>query len=71
MAKCSYGLTTSCLTINIVFYKNDPSPVRIGLYVAKQNSCSLKGRAKLRYICALLEADIVRHLNHRLAMKVS
>ncbi|PHM22268.1 hypothetical protein BDE27_0759 [Xenorhabdus ehlersii] len=25
----------------------------------------------MRYICALLEADIVRHLNPRLAMKVS
>ncbi|SFN39918.1 hypothetical protein [Xenorhabdus japonica] len=25
----------------------------------------------MRYICALLEADIVGHLTHRLAMKVS
>ncbi|WP_323861504.1 hypothetical protein [Xenorhabdus doucetiae] len=38
--------------------------------MAKQNSRSLQGRARLRYICALLEADITGHITHRPAMKV-
>ncbi|MDX8001116.1 hypothetical protein FE394_18475 [Xenorhabdus sp. Reich] len=38
--------------------------------MASKNSRSLKERARLRYICALLEADITGHITHRPAMKV-
>ncbi|WP_145957421.1 hypothetical protein [Xenorhabdus hominickii] len=63
-------LTPFWLTVNIFSYKNDPLPVRIA-FGWRKNSRSLQGRAKLRYICTLLEADIARHLTHRLAVKVS
>ncbi|MBD2803023.1 hypothetical protein ID854_21895 [Xenorhabdus sp. M] len=38
--------------------------------MARKNSRSLQGRARLRYICALLKADIAGHITHRPAMKV-
>ncbi|PHM38164.1 hypothetical protein Xmau_03550 [Xenorhabdus mauleonii] len=55
------GLTTLCLTVNIFFYKNDPSPVRIAFGWRNKTPVACKGELALRYVCAPLEADIVRH----------
>ncbi|NHB97214.1 hypothetical protein C5470_12655 [Photorhabdus stackebrandtii] len=61
MADAVNGLTLLCLTANIFFYNNDPSPVRIAFGWRSKTPVACKGEQVLRYICAPLEADIVRH----------
>ncbi|WP_237385545.1 hypothetical protein [Xenorhabdus sp. Sc-CR9] len=64
-------MTLSGLTVNIFFYNNDPSPVRIAFRWRNQTPVACKGEQILWYICALLEADIAGHITHRPAMKVT